>query len=187
MRSSWRGRGLKPLRSYLVTVTPYWNKEAPLLWSAFLNKKCFKWSQIKPYLHFVVAEGLQHFQADLLRFCWQQQGQVSYIIAVVTCTTVLCCILITYPVWCPETVFQQSEDSRPSGPWRSHWRLPFASSAVKMNKGFSMVTFKFLLSLFNKPVSSIQAGPSCSTWWPCFSCADSSGFLKPAESWKCLQ
>lgn len=39
--------------------------------------KIFQRIQIKPDLHFIVAEGLQHFQADLLRFCWQQQGQVS--------------------------------------------------------------------------------------------------------------
>lgn len=47
---------------------------AALLWSTFsLNTRR---TQTKPYLHLVVAQGLQHFQADLLTFCWKQWQHV---------------------------------------------------------------------------------------------------------------
>lgn len=90
-----------------------------------------------------------------------------------------------YQVWSPKIAFQHSEGSYLSDPWRSHWLQPSASSRAK-NTNEAKLTDAFIFysvmsSVFSVPVSSIQAGPSCSTSWPCFSCSTSAGAPRPVE------
>lgn len=90
-----------------------------------------------------------------------------------------------YRVWSPKIAFQHSEGSCLSDPWRSHWLQPSASSRAK-NKNEAKLTDAFIFygvmsSVFSVPASSIQAGPSCSTSWPCFSCSASAGAPRPVE------
>lgn len=92
-----------------------------------------------------------------------------------------------YPVESPKTAFPHSEGSCLSGPWRSHWLQPSASSRAKKKQIIQdtilqiswSLKFKGMPSAVSILASSIQAGPSCNTSWPCFSCAASAGARMP--------